>query len=327
MSESFLRRNKSIFILAAVFLAAPFVLPYPALANEVILFALAAVAFDLCVGFTGVMMFSQAAFFGAGLYATAIFLVHTKGNIFLAMGLGVAASAIVSAIVGFMASMRSGSYSVLLTLAFNELMYFITFQWSSLTGGDDGLTGVKRPDLNLFGYTVDLQSSEAFYFFCFVFFIISFIVIRMISNSPFGRVLLSIRENEKRAGAIGYNVRLYKTLVFIIAGIFMGLSGSLYAMYIQFAHTHYVQFQTSGNIVMMVLIGGMGTLFGPVVGAFLIVLASDLLSAAWDRWMLIMGLLFVFFVLFARGGIWSLVDKAYLRIFRKKGATVGGAGD
>jgi branched-chain amino acid transport system permease protein len=282
------------------------------------LFALAAVAFDLCVGYTGVMMFCQASFFGMGAYSTALMLVHLTDNIFLAMACGVFMATVLAALIGFMISIRSGSYSVLLSLAFNELIYFVAYQWSSLTGGDDGLTGVRRPDINFGGLSIDLQSSDNYYYFAFVFFILSIWIIRRITFSPLGKIFLCIRENDERAQAIGLNIRLYKTLSVTIGGVFMGLAGSLYSMYIQFAHIHNVHFETSGNIVMMVLIGGIGTLFGPIVGALTIVTASDLLSAIWDRWMLIMGALFIFFVLFARGGIWSLLEKGSQMIGRSR---------
>jgi branched-chain amino acid transport system permease protein len=304
------RDCRAILTLAALFAVFPFILPYTALANEIMLFALAAAAFDLCLGYTGVMMFCQASFFGLGVYAAALTLLHLTSNLFAAIGLGVLASASLALVIGFMATTRSGSYSVLLTLAFAEMIYFIAFQWSGLTGGDNGLTGIKRPNLEIPGiFSVSLQSSLAYYFFSFVFFIAAFYIIRRITLSPFGKILMAVRENEQRAQAIGYNTRLYKMAVFVIGGFFMGLAGSLYCMYICFAHIHYVHFEISGNIVMMVLTGGMGTLFGPVMGAFIIVLASDLASALWDRWMLIMGMLFIFFVLFARGGLWGLFEK------------------
>jgi branched-chain amino acid transport system permease protein len=305
-----------VLILAVLFVILPFILPYTALATEIMLFGLAAVAFDLCVGYTGVMMFCQASFFGTAVYVTALSTIHLTNNIFLAMFLGVAASTILATVIGFLISTRSGSYSVLLSLAFNELVYFIAFQWSSVTGGDDGLTGVKRPNINLGALEIDIQSANSFYYFALIFFILSFWMIRRITKSPMGKVMMSIRENEERAQAIGYNTHLYKTLSVMVGGLFIGLAGSLYSMYIQFAHIHNVHFETSGNIVMMVLVGGMGTLFGPIVGAFMIVTASDLASAVWDRWMLVMGALFVFFVLFARGGIWSLLEKGVRRLKR-----------
>lgn len=321
-STSILREARPMLILTAAFALLPFVVPYPALANEILLFALAAAAFDLCVGYTGVMMFCQASFFGAGVYVTSLTLLHLTDNIFAALLLGTAAAALLALFIGYMASIRSGSYAVLLTLAFNEMIYFIAFQWSSVTGGDDGLTGIIRPNLRLPALaTVDLQSSLAYYFFCFVIFILAVWVLRRIIFSPFGKILQAIRENEQRAAAIGYNVRLYKTLVVVIGGLFMGLAGSLYSMYICFAHIHNVHFETSGNIVMMVLIGGMGTLFGPMVGAFLIVLASDLASAVWERWLFIMGLLFIFFVIFARGGIWSMLEKLLKKASRREASS------
>ena len=317
-SSSPLRNVLPLMALGGIFVALPLVLPYTALATEIMLFALAAVAFDLCVGYTGVMMFCQASFFGMGAYSTALMLVHLTDNIFLAMVFGVFMATVLAAVIGFMISIRSGSYSVLLSLAFNELIYFVAYQWSSLTGGDDGLTGVRRPYIHLGGLSIDLQSSENYYYFAFVFFILSVWVIRRITFSPLGKIFLCIRENDERAQAIGLNIRLYKTLSVTIGGLFMGLAGSLYSTYIQFAHIHNVHFETSGNIVMMVLIGGIGTLFGPIVGATMIVTASDLASAIWDRWMLIMGVLFIFFVLFARGGIWGLLDKGLRLIGRSR---------
>ncbi|MBW1962611.1 MAG: branched-chain amino acid ABC transporter permease [Deltaproteobacteria bacterium] len=313
-----LKAFQPLLIMALAFSLLPFVVPYTALANEIMLFALAAAAFDLCVGYTGVMMFCQASFFGTGVYATSLTLLHLTNNIFVAVLLGVLAASILALLFGFMASLRSGSYAVLLTLAFNEMVYFIAFQWSSVTGGDDGLTGITRPNLEVPGIgTLNLQSSLAYYFFCYVIFILAIFVLRRITFSPFGKILQAIRENEERAQAIGYNVHFYKMLVFTISGLFMGLAGSLYSMYICFAHIHNVHFETSGNIVMMVLIGGMGTLFGPMIGAFLIVLASDVASAIWERWLFVMGVLFIFFVLFARGGIWAMLQNSLAKISGK----------
>ena len=299
----------------------PLILPYYALGTEIVLFALAAVAFDLCLGYTGVMMFCQASFFGTGVYVTSLTLIHLTQNLFVAVFCGVAAAALLSLLFGWLASTRSGSYSVLLTLAFNELIYFIAYQWSDLTGGDDGLTGVPRPNLEIPGiFTIDLQSSLSFYLFAATVFLISFMIIRRITLSPFGAVLKGIRENEVRAQAIGYNVRMYKIAVFVLGGIFMGLAGSLYCMHINFAHIHSVHFETSGNIVMMVLIGGMGTLVGPVIGAGVITIASEFASTLWDRWLIIQGVVFILFVLFARGGIWGILESIKERYLERSGS-------
>jgi len=281
------------------------------------IYALAAVAFDLCLGYTGLMMFCQASFFGTGVYTTALTLIHFSPNIFIAIFLGILASTILAVIFGFMATRRTGSYMVLLTLAFNELIYFIAYQWQSVTGGDDGLTGVPRPNLEIPGLlSIDLQPSLHYYYFAFFIFLISFIIIKRITISPFGKVIQGIRENEIRAQSIGYNTRLFKLIVFAIGGMFMGLAGSLYAMFVTFAHIHNVAFDTSGNIVLMELIGGMGSLFGPIIGAFVIVVASDVASAYWERWPLILGIICIVFVLFARGGIWGMLRILTERIRR-----------
>ena len=316
---AFIRPDNAMFLGLLLTLAVlPVILPYYALGTEIVLFALAAVAFDLCLGYTGVMMFCQASFFGTGVYVTSLTLIHVSQNIFVAVSCGVAAAALLSLLFGWLASTRSGSYSVLLTLAFNELIYFVAYQWSDLTGGDDGLIGVPRPNLEIPGiFSINLQSSLAFYIFAAAVFLISFMIIRRITLSPFGAVLKGIRENEVRAQAVGYNVRLYKVAVFVLGGMFMGLAGSLYCMHINFAGIHSVHFETSGNIVMMVLIGGMGTLIGPVIGAGLITIASDFASTLWDRWLIIQGVVFILFVLFARGGIWGILESVKER-FRER---------
>ena len=304
----FSKEYRSTLILALIFTVLPFILPYTALATEIMIYALAAVAFDLCLGYTGLMMFCQASFFGTGVYVTALTLIHFSPNIFVAMFFGVLSATILAVIFGFMATRRTGTYMVLLTLAFNEMIYFIAYQWQSVTGGDDGLTGVPRPNLEIPGIlSINLQPSLNYYFFAFFVFIISFIIIKRITISPFGKVIQGIRENEIRAQSIGCNTRLFKLIVFAIGGMFMGLAGSLYAMFLTFAHIHNVAFDTSGNIVLMELIGGMGSLFGPVIGAFVIVLASDIASAYWARWPLILGVICIVFVLFARGGVWGML--------------------
>lgn len=320
--RGFLLQAGELRTLAGIALALavlPLILPYHALGTEIVLFALAAVAFDLCLGYTGQMMFCQASFFGTGVYVTSLTLIHVTQNIFLAVAFGMAAATALALLFGWLASSRSGSYSVLLTLAFNELIYFIAYQWSSVTGGDDGLTGVPRPNLEIPGlFSIDIQSSLAYYAFSAVVFLICFAVIQRITLSPFGSVLKGIRENEIRAQAVGYNVRLYKVAAFALGGLFMGLAGGMYCMHINFAHIHNVHFETSGNIVMMVLIGGMGTLVGPFVGSILLTIASEVASSLWDRWLIVQGVVFILFVLFARGGIWGIVASLKEKLPRRE---------
>jgi len=309
------QKNLSILITFFIFLILPFILPYKALATEILIFAMATIAFDLLLGYTGIMMFCQASFFGAAAYITGLLIHHFQPNIFITMGAAILGAAIVAFLFGYMSTQRVGTYSVLITLALNELTFFIAYQWKTLTGGSDGLRGIPRPNLEIPNLlNISLFSETRFYFFCLFFFIVSFILIKMITESPFGKVLQGIRENETRAQAIGYNTRLFKVVAFIIGGAFMGLAGSLYAMFMNFVDITHVAFDTSGKILMMELIGGMGTLFGPILGAGIVTLASDIACAYWERWLLILGAVFVAFVLFARGGVWGLIENVRGRL-------------
>jgi len=309
------RKNLSVLLTLIIFFILPFILPYTALATEVLIFALATIAFDLLLGYTGIMMFCQASFFGTAAYITGLLIHHFQPNIFVSMGAAIFGAALLALFFGYMSTQRTGTYCVLLTLAFNELIFFIAYQWKTLTGGSDGLRNIPRPHLELPGLLkLSLFSETHFYFFCFFFFILSFIVIRKITESPFGRVLQGIRENEVRAQAIGFNTRLFKLVSFVIGGAFMGLAGSLYAMFMNFVDINYVAFDTSGKIVMMELIGGMGTLLGPILGAGIVTLASDIACAYWERWLLILGAVFVAFVLFARGGVWGIIENLRDRV-------------
>ena len=315
--KAFLEENKGIFILAVIFGILPFILPYKALATEVLIFSLAVVAFDILLGFTGVMMFCQASFFGSGAYLTGLAIIHLKTWIILDILIAMGGVAILAFVIGYLSTLKKGSYSVLLTLAFNELIFFIAYQWKGITGGDDGLRGIKRPPLEIPGIvSVSLNSETSFYFFVLFWFLLSFYIIKRIIESPFGKILMAIRENEARAESVGYNTRLFKLVAFEITGLFMGLAGSLHVLLMNFAHISNVAIDTSGNILMMELIGGIGTLFGPIIGAFIIVLASEKASALWARWPLILGAIFICFVLFARGGIWGAIASISRKIKR-----------
>jgi branched-chain amino acid transport system permease protein len=304
-----LKEHRSTGILALILLVLPLVLPYTALATEVMIYGLAAVAFDLCLGYAGLMMFCQAAFFGTGVYVTGLVLIHLASNIFVAMFLGVLGSAILGLMIGYMATRRAGTYLVLLTFAFGELVFFIAYQWKSLTGGDDGLTGIVRPSLEIPEVlSISLQTPLRYYFFVFIVFIISFAIIKQVTLSPLGKAIQGVRENEARVQAIGYNTRFLKLIIFVLGATFMGLAGSLYSMFVCFAHIENVHFNTSANIVISELIGGMGSLYGPIIGAFIIVVSTDILSTVWQRWPILLGIICIVFVLFARGGIWGLLQ-------------------
>lgn len=187
----------------------------------------------------------------------------------------------------------------MVTLAFCQMLYFIAFKWTSLTGGDNGLHGVPRPFIGPF----DLNSELLFYYFIFSMFALSVLVAFRIVNSPFGRVLQSLRENEDRAKSIGYNTDNFKVISFMTSAFFSSLAGGLYAVHLNFVPLDTLSIFTSGDVVIMALVGGIGTLYGPVFGAMLIVYLKNLLSAWMENWNLIMGLLFISSVLAFRKGI------------------------
>lgn len=187
----------------------------------------------------------------------------------------------------------------MVTLAFCQMLYFIAFKWTSLTGGDNGLHGVPRPLIGPF----DLNSELLFYYFVFSIFGLSVLVAFRIVNSPFGRVLQSLRENEDRAKSIGYNTNNFKVISFMTSAFFSSLAGGLYAVHLNFVPLDTLSIFTSGDVVIMALVGGIGTLYGPIFGAMLIVYLKNLLSGWMENWNLIMGLLFISSVLAFRKGI------------------------
>lgn len=300
--------DRSVLALAAILLVAPELLPSKLLATEIVIWALLATAFNLLLGYAGLLSFGHAALFGTGSYACALALMRL--DLGLAGGLlaGAASAALLAAVVGFFSIQRVGVYFVMLTLAFNEMVFFTSYEWKSVTGGDDGLMGVPRRDLSLAGLTVSLDGTGAYYYFVAAVFFVSFVVMRRVVQSPFGQVLVAIRENEARARSVGFAVKPYKVVAFVISGFFSGLAGGLYAMFIRMVPLNVVEFSTSGKAVVMTLLGGSGSMYGPLLGAAIVTVLSDVLSTLWARWSLLLGLLFVAIVLFFRGGLWRAFE-------------------
>lgn len=277
----------------------PFLAPYTALASEILIFALFAMAYDLVLGYAGMLSFGHAAFFGLGAYSAGIIMIRVIPSFFLAMVVALTISSLAAALVGFLSIRRRGIYFTMLTLAFAQMFYFIAFKWTALTGGDDGLQGVPRPSIG----PLNLTSEIYLYYLILFFVILSMIVCFRVINSPFGKTLQAIRENKDRAMSIGYDINKFKLIVFVISGFFSGLAGVLYALLLNFVPLSSLYWATSGEVVVMTIVGGMGTLFGPMLGAFLIILLRDIISNFTESWSLIMGLLFVVSVMGFRGGI------------------------
>jgi len=224
---------------------------------------------------------------------------------------GVIASSVAGFIIGFLSIRRRGIYFTMVTLAFAQMFYFIAFKWTGLTGGDDGLQRVPRPSLG----PLDLKSQIVFYYFLLFSVVLCAIVLFRIVNSPFGKTLQAQRENRNRAMSIGYDVDKFKLRAFILSAFFSGLAGGFYALLLNFVPLNSLHWTNSGEVVVMTITGGMGTLFGPVLGAVSIILLRDIISNFTESWTFIMGLLFMAAVLGFRSGIIGILrNKLRLKI-------------
>ena len=286
----------------------PYMAPYTSLATECIIFSLFAVSFNILLGFTGLLSFGHAAFFGIGACACGLTMANLNGGVLSALGMGLICSLLAAIVIGFLCLKSHGISFAFLTLAFAELIYFIAYQWSSLTGGEDGL-GIPRMTLDLFGMVINLKNPLVRYYFILFIVIICFVLIIRILNSPFGRVLASMRENEERTSFLGFNTRTYKLISFCLAGLFAGVAGSLYTIHLAFVPIENLHWSVSGEIVIITLLGGMGYLFGPVVGTVLFIGLRELISGFFTRWQLFVGIAFVLIVIFLPEGLSAIPEK------------------
>jgi branched-chain amino acid transport system permease protein len=288
---------KNLAILAAV-IALPLVVR-PAIASEIWIFAIFGLGANLLMGYTGLLSFGQATFFGSAAYVAGWLLKNYAINVFFALGIGVGVGALSALVVGYLCVQRSGIYFIMLTFALNQLFYFVAYQWTTVTGGEDGMPGIPRPAF----LGLDFKNPLAYYVFVAALFLLSLWVMKRIVESPLGKILVAIRENELRAEAVGYNVPRFKLLAFVIAGAFSGAAGVLYAMLFGIVPLESISFVTSGNVVFATLIGGSGSLYGPIIGSFVFIWLSESVSTLWARWPLLLGLAFVVVVMFFRGGV------------------------
>ena len=281
-------------------LAAPFIGLYPVLVMKVLCFAIFACAFNLLLGFTGLLSFGHAAFFGGAAYATGWIVKSMNVTPELGLLFGVLIAAAMGLVVGAIAIRRQGIYFAMITLALAQMVFFVCLQ-VPFTHGEDGLQGVPRG--RLFGM-ISLESNTSMYYFVLVVFIAVFLFIRRVVHSPFGQVLKAIRENEPRAISLGYAVDRYKLLAFVLSTALAGLAGSLKALVVQLATLTDVQWQMSGEVILMTLLGGLGTFFGPVLGAGIVISLQDVLADRVGSWVtVIIGAIFVGCVLLFRRGI------------------------
>lgn len=288
------------------------------MATEVVIFIIATLGCNLLIGYVGLMSFGQAIFFGVGAYACSLTLLHSHVGIGAGLLAAIAASAIVALFVGFLSTQKRGIYFVMLTFAFSQMFYFIAYAMAGLTGGDNGLLDIPRPPLVLFHVTLlSLTPPLEMYGLAAVVFVALFVFLQRVITSPFGSTLQAIRENEQRAIAVGYNTRNFKVIAFVLSGVVTGIAGALYALFLQFAPLGNIDVSMSERIIVMSILGGTGSLFGSVLGGTFYVVAGNMLSAIWPRWLLLLGLILMVVGCYLQGGLLGAAERLARRIGRR----------
>ncbi|MBP0625370.1 branched-chain amino acid ABC transporter permease [Cupriavidus consociatus] len=300
-------RYRFWWLALAVTLLLPLTMRSGTLATEVLIYAMAAMACNLLLGYTGLLSFGQGIFFGLGSYAVGLALTRASLPVPLALLLAIVIGAAAAALVGWFAIRQRGTYFVMLTLAFSQMFYFLAYTAPGITGGDNGLLDIPRPPLSVAGHAlVSLASPWQFYGFVAVLFLVVFFVALRVTESVLGRTLLAIRDNEERALAVGYNVKTFKLLAFMVSGAVTGLAGALHAMLTGIAPLTNIDYHASEMILVMTVIGGTSNIFASVLGAAFYVLLADWLSTLWPRWLMLLGFLLIAVSLFMQRGLWGL---------------------
>jgi branched-chain amino acid transport system permease protein len=295
-------------VIVGLLIIAPLVLPpyWRRFLTEILIWGLLAMSSDILIGYTGMVSFGHSAFLGLGMYgAAAALLLVSPPNLVLAMAFGLVAAAAVSAFVAYFSTRLRDIYFAITTLIFSQIFYVIIFTWTEVTGGENGLN-FQRPALGIPGIWTTPFTNESLHWFVLAVVAGSYLILRRITQSPFGMVLQSIRENEPRTRAIGYPVERYKIAAVMLSGLFAGLAGVLYAVQNRFAAPDFVFFLVSGETVIFNVLGGMGTLVGPIVGAATFLLLREFLGRLFGEqfpYLIPLGFIFIAMIIFVPQGI------------------------
>ncbi len=283
---------------------------YTALGSRTIVLALAAMSLNFLLGFTGVLSFGHAAYFGLGAYGVGMTIKYLVPSTPLGILVGVGVGTVAAALIGAMIVRLRGVYFAMVTIAFAQVFFFIAFRWNAVTGGDDGLSGWRRVPIDL-GFTqIDiLGNDKALYYFILFCFAVCVGLMAFLLRSPFGRTLLAIRENERRARFLGIPVEQHIWLSFVISCAFVSVSGALYAILNNFADPRALRWDQSGDFVIMAVLGGMRSFWGPLIGAGIFVVLQDYVSSRTDNWQFFIGLFFVLIVLFFPRGVLGMLRR------------------
>ena len=283
---------------------------YTELATRVIVLGLAAMSLNFLLGFTGVLSFGHAAYFGLGAYGAGMTIKYLVPSTPLGILVGVAVGTAAAALVGALIVKLRGVYFAMVTIAFGQVFFFIAFRWNEVTGGDDGLTGWHRELVNLGLTRIDiLGSDKAFYYLVLAVFAFAVGIMALLLRSPFGRTLIAIRENERRARFLGIPVEQHIWLAFVISCLFVSMAGTLYALLNNFTDPRALRWDLSGNFVIMAVLGGMRSFWGPLVGAAIFVVLQDYVSSQTENWMSVIGIFFVLVVLFFPRGVLGVIKR------------------
>lgn len=286
---------------AAAVLATPLFLGpyYQGMATEMLIFALFAMSLDLLLGYTGLASLGHAAYFGVGGYTVALLSLRYSSNLWLTLPAALVCAALIGALFGLFALRARGGYFLMITLALAQVLWGTAYGWSAVTGGEHGLPGVPGP----VGLPFSLEEAEAQYLFTLVVVLAGGALLWLIAHSPIGCIFQGIRESESRMIALGYDAWRYKYLAFVLSAIFAGLAGALWVYYNRFANPEFLNIAFSAKVLLMVAIGGAGTLLGPAIGGPLVVVLERVLSSYTDRWIFFLGAIYILITFFAPNGI------------------------
>lgn len=282
------------------------------LLTQVLIFGILCVGYDLVLGYTGMLSFGHAAFFGLGAYGCALFFKHVALSFPLGLLAGIVLGSVAALFMGLLSVKRSSIYFAILTLAFAELIYAGAIKLRDFTGGVDGLMGIPRPSF----LSIDLMDTNNYYYFVLVFLVLAYVVAAKLVSSPFGQVMKAIRINEQRTELVGFNTFTYKIIVFVISGAYAALAGGLFSPFLFYVSPDLLKWTVSGDVLLMTLVGGAGSLIGPVLGAGFVEIIKDSVSSYTEHWMGVMGLIYVVFVIFIPGGIVGSARMLWAKIAR-----------
>ena len=262
---------------------------------------------DLLIGYTGLLSFGHAAFFGVAAYAVVILGLNFGWSGWVGLLVGIVVSAAVAAVIGFFAIRVSGIPFLMLTMAFAQLLFSLSIKWRTVTGGTDGLSGFQRP--TLFGISLDNRAVQ--FYVVAVGFLFVLLFLRRLIASPLGSIFIGIRENEQRMRAAGYPVQRFKLVAFTLAGALAGVGGGLYALQNAYVSSDILHWSLSGDAIIMVILGGTGTIVGPAIGAAVFLLLKNVVSSHTEYWLLWVGIIFILCVMFLPQGIWGWVRQRW----------------